>query len=48
MELLMTRETMRSAKIGPKTGPTIERWSTLATIRETPKPASLQGFSEWS
>src|SRR5215204_3009983 len=32
---------MRSAEIGPKTGPTTKRQSALATARETPKPASL-------
>src|SRR5829696_3345183 len=34
---------MRSAEIGPKTGPTTKRQSALATARETPKPASLLG-----
>jgi hypothetical protein len=40
MVLLMTRETMRSAEIGPKTGPTNRRRAASATPPDASKPAS--------
>jgi hypothetical protein len=43
MVLLMTRETMRSAEIGPKTGPKNRRRAASATPPDTSKPASELG-----
>jgi hypothetical protein len=43
MVLLMTRETMRSAEIGPKTGPKHRRRAASATPPDASKPASELG-----
>jgi hypothetical protein len=43
MVLLMTRETMRSAEIGPKTGPKNRRRAASATPPDASKPASELG-----